>query len=340
MLRNHLTFSILFPLFVLLLVLVLVMSFVAGMRSVAPELRQIFVIVLGVMAAWIPVSVYLQIRRRILNPTRELRQKLQRACKGRPEQMKMPPHRDEIGDLVAGYNQMAASLTAERDENTRYEQEMRLQAQLVALGLQAEGLAHELASPLSAIGTLAKLASEGDAESMEHLRAETEVLKNRLNRFMGLFRERRVSVRPVRVGELVAARIRMLTPGRGVTLRFEPPADPVDVFSDAVLLSEVLDNLLQNAVRHARSVVHVEMEIFPSAVHVCVTDDGPGLSPAYAQKMFRPFFTTVEGGHGLGLFISRLWMQALGGQLEVASARHPKTGGASFRVVLPRKPGP
>ncbi len=301
-----------------------------------PEMHSISTALIGLIVAWIPISFYFRIRRRVLTPLRELRQKFQRAEKDRLESMSPPPSQDEINDVVGGYNQMVAALLTEREEKQRMERERLLQSQLIALGIQADGLVHELASPLSALSTLAKLASEGDAESAKLLVSETRGLNERLKRFMELFRDRKVAVKLVGLSRVISDRIKMMNESR-VHFQFDSPPEPIEIFSDEVLLAEILDNLLRNAGRHAKSKVVVEAERAEGFARVIVTDDGVGIMPGHAEKLFRPFFTTANGGHGLGLFVSRLWAQALGGRLELAAPRHSVLGGASFQIVLPTK---
>jgi len=333
MFRRSLTLSLILPLSLMLLALMVVVSIDRAFARV-PEFRLITIGLIGLLVAWIPITLYFMIRRRILSPLRELRQKFQRAGKDRLEGMTQPAARDEISDVVGGYNQMVNALQGERQERQRLERERLLQSQMVALGIQADGLVHELASPLSALSTLAKLAAEGDAESAKLMASETKNLAERMKRFMALFRDRKVAVRPVMLNTLVSDRIHLLNHSQ-VSFVFDPPADPIEVLSDEVLLAEALDNLLKNAGRHARAKVTVTAERNEGTAVVTVTDDGPGIQAGLVDKLFRPFFTTAEGGHGLGLFVSRLWAQALGGQLDLASPRHPALGGASFRLILP-----
>lgn len=339
MFRRSLSLSLIFSLVCFLLILMMAVSLDVWIRQKMPEMRPVSVGLMGLMAAWLPISLYFQIRRRVLTPLRQLRQKFNRAGKDRIEMMTPLSTKDEISDVVAGYNQMVLTLSAEREERQRFERERQLQAQLVALGTQADGLVHELASPLSTLSTLAKLAAEGDREAALRLSAEAKSMGERLRRFMALFREKESAsthIRPIRLDSLILERIKMAQRD-SVTFQFVPPAEPLEILSDEVLLSEILDNLIRNAARHAKSKVVVEEDKTDGEVCVTVSDDGVGIPPQHAEKMFRPFFTTSEGGHGLGLFVSKLWVQALGGRLELAAARHSTLGGASFRVILPAK---
>lgn len=335
MFRRSLSLSLILPLGFLLLILMFAVYVDRALHKI-PEIHTLSTVLIGLIVAWIPISFYFRIRLRILTPLRELRQKFQRAGKDRLEIMTPPASKDEINDVVVGYNQMVTALLTEREEKQRMERERLLESQLIALGIQADGLVHELSSPLSALSTLATLASEGDAESAKHLVSETRSLNERLKRFMGLFRERKVTVKLIGLGRVIAERIDLMDQSR-VQFRFDSPQESMEIFSDEVLLAEILDNLLKNAERHAKSKVVVAADRADGFARVIVTDDGVGIPSGHAEKLFRPFFTTANGGHGLGLFVSRLWAQALGGRLELASPRHSVLGGASFQIVLPTK---
>lgn len=335
MFRRSLTLSLILPLALMLVVLMLVTYVDRSLEKIS-EVRFFSTLLIGLIVAWIPISLYFRIRRRFLTPLRDLRQKFQRAEKDRLEIMPLPATKDEVCDVVAGYNQMVNALQVEREEKQRMERERILQSQLVALGTQADGLVHELTSPLSALSTLAKLAAEGDAESARLMVSETRGLNDRLRRFMSLFRQRHVTVQPLMLNDMVAERIKRANHSR-ISFHFDSPQDPIEVLSDAVLLSEILDNLLQNAERHARSKVFVQAARNEGFAQITITDDGTGISQSHIEKLFRPFFTTSEGGHGLGLFVTKLWTQALGGRIELAAAHHARLGGASFQLILPTK---
>ncbi|MBI4179899.1 HAMP domain-containing histidine kinase [bacterium] len=333
MFRRSLPLSLMLPLIGLLVILMLAISFDLWAKQHLPPMRALSAGLVGLVAAWLIVSVYFQIRRRVLTPLRELRRKLQRARYDQLETVPPSPAGDEIADVIDGYNRMVAALTNERADRARLEQERALQSQLAALGLQSDGLVHELASPLSALSTLSKLAAEGDPEALKTIAREIPALAERLRRFMNHFRNRQVTVRPLMLDRIVQERLGILQ--RGEISCEQKLSENIPVLSDQVLLSEILDNLLNNALRHAKSKVSVECGLEAGSAWLIVTDDGPGVSSKHAEKLFRPFFTTAAGGHGLGLYISRLWAVALGGRLDLDAASHPTLGGASFRLTLP-----
>ena len=110
---------------------------------------------------------------------------------------------------------------------------------------------------------------------------------------------------------------------------------------DAVAIQRVLTNLIDNAVRHARSWVEVIVE----RGRVTVSDDGPGFAVDDLPRVFEPLFrgdkARSHGGAGLGLAIARRLVEAQGGDVE---AGNRDAGGACVTVRLPapvsRHPGP
>ncbi len=106
---------------------------------------------------------------------------------------------------------------------------------------------------------------------------------------------------------------------------------------DRVQLQQVILNLLQNAMEAA--VDHGERDRWvrlgvhragPS-VQVVVSDSGPGLR-AREDAVFEPFYTTKQGGMGMGLSIAKSIVEGHGGSIR---ARRDTTGGAVFDVLLP-----
>jgi PAS domain S-box-containing protein len=117
------------------------------------------------------------------------------------------------------------------------------------------------------------------------------------------------------------------------------PATPCWVLADRRALEQIVMNLLSNAIKYNRSGgrVHVALRNDDGAVHLAVTDEGAGLSPAQQQRLFQHFErlgaeTGRIEGTGLGLVISRELALALGAELRVHSA---PGSGSTFTLVLP-----
>ncbi|MGQ3054008.1 MAG: ATP-binding protein [Roseateles sp.] len=101
-------------------------------------------------------------------------------------------------------------------------------------------------------------------------------------------------------------------------------------------LRMLLDNLLQNAFRHARSTVRLSLSAAAGAALLCVEDDGPGIAPAQRDQVLKPFVRGPghEGaGHGLGLAIVARIADWHGAQLGIDAS--PALGGARITLRFP-----
>jgi two-component system, OmpR family, sensor kinase len=127
---------------------------------------------------------------------------------------------------------------------------------------------------------------------------------------------------------------------RGVAGRLDLQAGPLPVLTDAQRLRQVVDGLLENALRVTPAGEPVVLAAFPGpgTLVVEVRDGGPGLGPGDADIAFRrgALFNRYRGtrpvGTGLGLSIAARLVEKLGGQISTGAAAE---GGASFKVALP-----
>jgi C4-dicarboxylate-specific signal transduction histidine kinase len=115
------------------------------------------------------------------------------------------------------------------------------------------------------------------------------------------------------------------------------PADLPLVVADRISIQQVLVNLIRNAIE-AMSATGVPRTLEIRGVHageyvrVSITDNGGGVQPGIAERLFHPFNTTKASGMGLGLSICQSLVEAHGG--HVGAGPHP-SGGAQFYFELP-----
>lgn len=109
---------------------------------------------------------------------------------------------------------------------------------------------------------------------------------------------------------------------------------------DSRYLHRVLQNLVTNALRYAKTRVSVRVSLEAERVIVDVDDDGPGIPEHQRERVFKPFARLdksrqrASGGYGLGLSIVKRIVDWHGGQISLAESPE---GGARFRVTLPRE---
>src|SRR4051812_29983134 len=224
-------------------------------------------------------------------------------------------------------------------------------SRLSAMGEMASALAHELNQPLSAISNYMKgsrrlLAGSTDAnapkiEAALDRAAEQAIRAGDIIRRLRNFVARDASEKRVEsLSKLIEeAGALGLTGAReqGVFLRFnlDPTCDLV--LADRVQIQQVLVNLFRNALEAMADSIHRELiatnsKAADDMIEIAISDTGSGLSDDALDNLFQPFFTTKEGGMGVGLSISRTIIETHGGRMW---AETNGSGGATFRFTLP-----
>lgn len=121
------------------------------------------------------------------------------------------------------------------------------------------------------------------------------------------------------------------------TLQLEVRSDPIPWHGDERLLARAVENLVSNALRHANHQVTLTLERQHDVCLIRVQDDGPGIAPEHAARVFEPFVRLDEsrdrrtGGTGLGLAIVRSIARHHGGDVVLLESE----SGAHFCIRLP-----
>jgi two-component system sensor histidine kinase TtrS len=225
-------------------------------------------------------------------------------------------------------------------------------SRLGALGELSSMLAHELAQPLAAIGNFARgIGRRIDAGRLDpqplqaaatDIAQEAERATAVMSRIRDFARKRQVAREPLAVASAVQAAARVFEGALhdAPAVRVEFDLDPsATVLGDRLQIEQLMLNLLKNAYDATRGVsgrvptVRVRCVRNDGEVQVCVIDNGAGLAPETARRMFEPFFSTKPDGLGLGLALARRVVEAHGGRLWAEpTARGP---GLSVCFTLP-----
>lgn len=252
---------------------------------------------------------------------------------------------EELHRLADAFNEMAAALEADVTALRRQE---HLRRELVA------NVAHELATPLTAIQGFTEALLDGVVHDPEERTESTRLIAReagRLRRLVGQLRQvalydvgaETLARGPVALPELVDETLAVLSPEferREIRLTSALPGDLPPVSADADRLTEILLNLLDNALRHtpAGGVIEVSAARDEQMVRLTIADTGPGIPPAERERIFDRFYrldasrSAATGGSGLGLAIVRSLVAAHGGTITVDER---PGGGARFTVALP-----
>ena len=140
---------------------------------------------------------------------------------------------------------------------------------------------------------------------------------------------------PARARKLIGGRVAAGDPED--KFRIEVSGELPETWLDADKIDQILGNLVENAVRHGAGTVTTVVEPTVIAggpgVAVSIRDQGPGIAPEQALRVFRQFWRAKRrGGAGLGLFIVKGLVEVLGGQI---TAQQAPGGGAEFRFTVP-----
>lgn len=145
-------------------------------------------------------------------------------------------------------------------------------------------------------------------------------------------REFEVSPAPSNLIDVVQDTAREFTQDWELPVRIQAPAAPVRARVDPEALKDALFLLLANAGHFGESGIEVDVDEFEGSARVFVRDRGPGFSAQALQQGMDPFFTTREGGLGLGLPFARRLVRQLNGDIAL---RNRPEGGAEVEIRFP-----
>jgi len=217
----------------------------------------------------------------------------------------------------------------------------------------AAGVAHEVRNPLNALqinlGILEQELSEIIPNHEGHvfevigkIAQELRSLDNFVTEFLRFARPPRPALEPVAVRPLLEDLVTFIgleCAGKGVSLSLVVAGGPEKVIVDGFQLKHAVLNLVLNALQATPEggAIVIEVGSETAGLEIAVRDTGEGMSAEVLPRVFEAFFTTREGGTGLGLPIARRIVEAHGGTLAVRSR---EGAGTVATLHLPAAPGP
>ncbi len=270
--------------------------------------------------------------RTIARPIRELTRAAHAISEGTLGQQVTIHARDELGELAQAFNKMSSELA--RSVNAR--------RQMTA------DIAHELRTPLSLILGHAEAVHDGvlppSHENFEIIREEALHLEKLVEdlRTLSLADAGELTIQPQAIApqrllEEVLALYRFQAQSKNLSLALEVEPELPLISVDPGRMTQVLLNVLDNALRHTPEGGQVTLAArrTPRGVELLVRDSGPGLPPEDLERIFERFYRTSgargrqDGGSGLGLAIARSIVLAHQGQIHAES-----TPGQGLTVVI------
>jgi signal transduction histidine kinase len=229
--------------------------------------------------------------------------------------------------------------------------ERRAQAdRILAMQTMSAGLAHEVRNPLNAAKLQLELLERRLRRQSDdrRLTEPTALAQKEIERLTTLLNEFLVFARPpelhpqehdlVAIVRQVVDFERIAVEKRGASL--ELLAEPAELVAevDAAKLHQLVLNLVRNAGEavsaggHVAVSVGIGADVDAARCQIRVKDDGPGIPDEVKSRIYEPFFSTKEGGTGLGMSIVHSLVSLHGGSIELSTGPH----GTTFEVTIPR----
>ncbi len=221
------------------------------------------------------------------------------------------------------------------------------QEKMAAFGLLAAGIAHEVGNPLTSISSIVQMLqkSETDPYTLHKL----SLVSGQLKRIQTTLRELIEFSRPASNAKTRFALAEILDEALNIAKYYKRtrgrlaspviPSDLPPLYGVRDQLVQVFLNLILNALDAVDRDGKVELSVQrqDNFVEITVSDNGCGIKPEEASRLFQPYFTTKKHGTGLGLFVTQRLVHDHGGSIRFEA--RPE-GGTAFHVRLPLKESP
>lgn len=250
-----------------------------------------------------------------------------------------PMHGDGVGG--AGVICLFTDLSTVVD----LEDQLRLKDSLARLGELTAGIAHEFRNGLATIHGYSRLVAperlpEDYRPYLAGIRSETEELGQVVTNFLNFARPTELALAPFDMAAIVERAtddVRQDLRARDGEVVIRGRFGTIN--GDEVLLRQAVSNLLRNAVEacveagvEPRIAIDGQVDAEARLLRVTVSDNGPGIAPEVAERMFRPFFTTKSKGTGLGLALVQKIIVTHNGRVAAVPSDE---GGARVTFTLP-----
>lgn len=239
------------------------------------------------------------------------------------------PLKSESGEVL---------LLADVTESRRMSELRQRNERLTAIGEMTAEFAHQVRTPLASTMLYAGQLDRKTASSArvaDKITAGLHELKRMVNDMLGFAAGARRLQQHVSVRGLLDDVHRSINGqlGNGTTLQVSVTNENLSVAANSDALKGALLNLVTNADQacNGRANILLHGHCFGDSIHLCVTDDGPGVPENIQAQLFEPFFTTRPQGTGLGLSVAKAVAAAHGGDVSLATSKL----GSCFTIKLP-----
>ena len=252
----------------------------------------------------------------------------------------------EFENICAVFNDMQESILAEQEKNRKYE---KARTDMIA------GISHDLRTPLTAMRGTVKGLMDGVASTPEQQKKFLQAAYRRtgdmdmlLNQLLYLSRMETgnmpISMQTIEIGAFLKSYVRgkqeVIETGKE-KITADTKEITAGVLIDSEQLQRVLDNLVENSRKYSETIplrMKIKLEKTPKGVSICFQDNGVGVPEEKLPYIFEEFYRGDESrnkkeGNGLGLYIVKYLMEAMGGSVRAENA-----DGLAVYLELPISP--
>ncbi|MCX8022313.1 MAG: ATP-binding protein [Syntrophorhabdaceae bacterium] len=301
-------------------------------------LSTIFAFSIGIIFSLLVAEKYTE-------PIKKVARASKKIAEGELVKIRDSNRKDEIGVLIKSFNEMVDKL-AERKE---LEEKLKKTEQLSIIGQLSSGIAHEIRNPLNflslSIGHMKEiLSSKEKNENREEILRLLDTITKEIYRVNGLIQNFLflgkplvLNKEPVMVDALVNEAISILRDKieDRIEVKFVSDGNGQPLYCDREYMRLSLINLILNSIQaiEEKGKITIEAGKDGSFSFISVTDTGVGIRPEDMDKIFEPYYSTKKLGVGLGLAVTKRFVEEHGGKITLESTVGQ---GTTIKIMVPQ----
>ncbi len=300
--------------------------------------------VLGTLFAFsIGIIISLLIAEKYTEPIKKIAQASKRIAEGELVKIRDKNRKDEIGILIKSYNEMVDKLI----EQKALEEKLKKTEQLSMIGQISSGIAHEIRNPLNflslSIGHIKERISEARMEDKDELLKLLDDLTKEIHKVNELIHNFLFLGKPITLHkewiipeQLIEEALYIVKDKiqSGIDINVINTNEKTPIYCDREYMRICILNILLNAMQavDGRGAITIECGNDNGYSSIIIHDTGPGIPEGEMERIFEPYYSTKQNGMGLGLAITKRFVEEHNGQITVESTPGQ---GTTMRIKVP-----